>query len=112
MPKLFTNDSMTPELCISSALARRSATPATTFLFAGVEYGRECYAGTMAPTPEPTSLTGNRACTMTCKGNSSLSCGAGNQYNLYAATSATLIGTGTGVWTVPPQTTVTGSPLP
>jgi len=100
MYKLFSNDSMTPQLCISSALARISAKPATTFLYAGVEYGRECYAGSVAPTPEPASLVGPKACTFPCKGDASQSCGAGNQYNLYVATTATLTGTETTVWTV------------
>jgi iron transport multicopper oxidase len=99
---------MTPQLCISSALARLSATPATKFLYAGVEYGRECYAGSVAPTPEPASLVGPKACTFTCKGDPSQSCGGGNQYNLYAATTATLTGTGTAVWTVAPVVSTIG----
>ncbi|KAH7409546.1 hypothetical protein BKA64DRAFT_720802 [Cadophora sp. MPI-SDFR-AT-0126] len=98
MPKLFSNDSMTPDLCISSALARRSATPATTFLYAGVEYGRECYAATRAPTPQPASLVGSKACTMPCKGDPSISCGAGKMYNLYVATSVAVTGTATDQW--------------
>ncbi|PVH80099.1 WSC-domain-containing protein [Cadophora sp. DSE1049] len=98
MPKLFSNDSMTPDLCISSALARRSANPATTFLYAGVEYGRECYAATRAPTPQPASLVGPKACTMPCKGDLSVSCGAGKMYNLYVATIVTVTGTATNQW--------------
>jgi iron transport multicopper oxidase len=97
MPKLFSNDSMTPDLCISSALARLSATPATTYLYAGVEYGRECYAGSVAPTPQPTSLVGPKACTFPCAGDKSLKCGAGNMYNLYVATKVTA--TASAVWT-------------
>ncbi|KUJ23286.1 WSC-domain-containing protein [Mollisia scopiformis] len=107
MPKLFSNDSMTPDLCISSALARLSATPATTYLYAGVEYGRECYAGSVAPTPEPTSLVGAKACTMTCAGDKSQKCGAGNMYNLYVATSVTVTGTASGHWSsVAPTSTI------
>ncbi|RDW79993.1 hypothetical protein BP6252_04631 [Coleophoma cylindrospora] len=102
MPKLFSNDSMTPELCISSALARLSAKPATTYAYVGVEYGRECYAGIVAPTPEPASLTGIRACTIPCKGDAVKKCGGANQYNLYAATTATISGTGTTVWNSAP----------
>ena len=98
MPQLFTNDSMTPELCISSALARLSAVPATTYLYAGVEYGRECYAGSVAPTPEPSSLVGAKACTMTCKGDAGLLCGGPNMYGLYKATGMTITGTGSTVW--------------
>lgn len=104
MPKLFSNDSMTPDLCISSALARLSAKPASTYLYAGVEYGRECYAGSVAPTPEPNTLVGKNACTMPCKGDANQKCGAGNMYNLYAATAATISGTGTTVWNSAPAT--------
>lgn len=87
---------MSPELCISSALARLSATPATAYAFIGVEYGRECFAHTAAPSPQPSSLSGSNACTMKCKGDSSHMCGGPNMYNLYAATTATVTGTGTG----------------
>ncbi|KAF4630464.1 hypothetical protein G7Y89_g7678 [Cudoniella acicularis] len=106
MPKLFSNDSMTPDLCISSAIARLSATPATTYRFAGLEYGHECYAQTAAPSPEPTSLVGNQACTIPCKGDPKQSCGAGNMYNLYAATSVTV--TQTGTWASVPATSTVG----
>ncbi|TVY18072.1 WSC domain-containing protein [Lachnellula arida] len=94
MPKLFSDNNMSPELCISSALARLSATPATTYAFVGVEYGRECFAHTAAPSPQPSSLSGSNACTMKCEGDSSHMCGGPNMYNLYAATTATIIGTG------------------
>jgi iron transport multicopper oxidase len=56
----------------------------------------------VAPTPEPTSLAGSKACTMTCKGDAKQSCGGSNQYNLYGVTSATLTGTGTTVWSSAP----------
>lgn len=105
MPRLFVNNSMTPDLCISSAQARLSATPATTFLYAGVEYGRECYAGTAAPSPEPTSLVGVRACSMSCLGDGAEACGGPMQYNLYAVpTLVSSIGTGKSVWSAPPTT--------
>ncbi|TVY75584.1 WSC domain-containing protein [Lachnellula suecica] len=109
MPKLFSNDSMTPDLCISSALARLSATPATTYLFVGLEYGRECYAHTAAPTPEPSSLVGNKACTMKCKGDPSQKCGGANMYNLYAATTASIFGTGALQWMSTPTAATTGA---
>ena len=104
MPKLFSNDSMTPQLCISSALARLSAIPATTYRYVGVEYGRECYAGSIAPNPEPNTLVGAKACTMPCAGDSRIKCGGGKMYNLYAATTATITGTGTTVWQSAPAT--------
>lgn len=97
MPKLFSNNSMTPELCISSALARLSATPATTYAFVGLEYGRECYAHTAAPSPQPSSLVGSKACNMKCKGDSSQKCGGANMYNLYGA--ATVDGVAASQWT-------------
>lgn len=88
MPKLFSNDSMTPSLCISSALARLSAVPATTYAYVGLEYGRECYAHTAIPEPVPTSLVGNKACGFVCKGDDGRGerCGGGNMYNLWGAT--------------------------
>ena len=86
MPKLFTNSTgMTVEQCISSAMARLTAVPATTYRYVGLEYGQECYAHTAAPTPEPTQLVGPKACTMTCKGNHGELCGGSNMYNLYAS---------------------------
>ncbi|TVY32992.1 WSC domain-containing protein [Lachnellula subtilissima] len=94
MPKLFSNNSMSPELCISSALARLSATPATIYAFVGVEYGRECFAHTATPSPQPSSLSGSTACTMTCMGDESRMCGGPNMYNLYAAPTATITGSG------------------
>ncbi|EKD14546.1 uncharacterized protein L3040_000069 [Drepanopeziza brunnea f. sp. 'multigermtubi'] len=104
MPKLFTSDEMTPDLCISSALARLSAVPATTFLYAGVEYGRECYAATRAPTPAPSSLVGPKACTMTCKGDPGQKCGAALMYNLYVATGVTVTRTATDQGSAPAAT--------
>ncbi|EPE25666.1 hypothetical protein GLAREA_01578 [Glarea lozoyensis ATCC 20868] len=83
MPKLFSNDSMTPSLCISSAIARLSAVPAATYAYVGLEYGRECYAHTARPRPEPTALKGPKACTIKCKGDSSQSCGGRNMLNVW-----------------------------
>jgi iron transport multicopper oxidase len=84
---------MTPDLCISSALARLSVTPATIYAYVGIEYGRECYTGSVAPTPEPMSLAGTKMCTMTCAGDRNRRCGGPNRYNLWVATSATIMGT-------------------
>lgn len=85
MPLLFRNDSVSVELCISVALARLTAVPATTYAYVGLEYGRECYAATMPPNPVPTSLSGPKVCTMTCEGNVSEFCGGSYQLNLYAS---------------------------
>jgi iron transport multicopper oxidase len=96
MPQLFTNSTgMTVEQCISSAMARLTAVPTTTYLYVGLEYGRECYAHIAAPTPEPTQLVGPKACTMTCKGNPGELRGRSNMYNLYARGTA-ITGTATG----------------
>jgi iron transport multicopper oxidase len=103
MRLLLANNSMSVELCVAVAKAQLTAVPATTYLYVGLEYGRECYAATTAPSPEPTQLVGTKACTMTCKGNPTESCGAGNMYNLYASgTSITGTATGTAIWTSAP----------
>lgn len=103
MPLLLANDSMSVELCVAVAKARLTAVPATTYLYIGLEYGRECYAATAAPSPEPTQLVGTKACTIICKGNPSEMCGVGNMYNLYASgTSITGTVTGTAIWTSAP----------
>ncbi|TGO50858.1 hypothetical protein BCON_0174g00030 [Botryotinia convoluta] len=81
LPKLFSNNSMSPKLCISSALAQVTAQTPITYKYIALEYGRECYAGSVPPNPEPSSLTGAHACTMTCKGDSKQSCGGPNMYN-------------------------------
>lgn len=99
---------MTPELCVSSALVRLSATPATTYNFVAVEYGRECYAHTAAPAPQPNRLVGSKACTIKCKGDSRQKCGGANMYNLYATTTAMIVGTGASQWTSAPLTVTTG----
>jgi iron transport multicopper oxidase len=85
--KLLTRvDSMNPGFCISVASARLIFS--TTYHYAAVEYGRECYGATDPP-PAPTSLIGSKACTMTCKGNipggAVETCGGRLQYNLYAS---------------------------
>ncbi|KAJ8066889.1 hypothetical protein OCU04_004275 [Sclerotinia nivalis] len=98
LPKLFSNDSMTPELCLSSALAQKTAQTPVTYKYIGLEYGRECYAGTMPPTPEPSSLVGAHACTMPCKGNSKESCGGPNMYNFYAATAVLASAASNSIW--------------
>lgn len=86
---------MTNEMCISAA---RAALPATTYQFAGVEYGKQCYAGTVAPTS--TTLVGTKACTMTCAGNivnvAKETCGGKKQYNLWGSVTG-----GSPAWSMP-----------
>ena len=91
MKLLLANDSMVPDLCISAAQARLTATPATTYKYLGLEYGRECYGAT-APVTSQTSLVGNQACTMTCMGNTigaKDKCGGPNMYDYYETTALT-----------------------
>jgi len=80
---------MNPALCISAASARKTAVPATTYHYVGLEHGRDCFAATEAPTPIPTSLVGSKACTNTCLGNDvggpAEKCGGWKQYDLYAS---------------------------
>lgn len=83
LPKLLSNGSMCPELYIPSALAQVTAQTPITYKYIGLEHGRECYAGSVPPNPEPSSLTGTHAYTTTCKGDSKQSCGGPIMYNLY-----------------------------
>jgi hypothetical protein len=89
MHLLLKSHTMNPALCISAASARRTAKPATTYHYVGLEHGRDCYAATAAPSPIPTSLVGKKACTNTCMGNrhgrSVEMCGGWRQYDLYAS---------------------------
>jgi hypothetical protein len=84
---------MAVEQCISAA---RAALPDTTYRYLGLEAAHECWAGTAAPlataaatTTMPltmmtlTALVGSDACSMTCRGNASQSCGGARQFNLY-----------------------------
>lgn len=98
---------MTPSLCISSALARLSATPATIFNYIGLEYGKECYAGTAAPSPQPTSLKGPKACTLSCVGDKASGCGGGRQVSVWtrsgveAVATASITSASGWTWTAP-----------
>lgn len=87
--KLVTaDDSMSLEFCVSAAKARLAAVPATTYRFVGLEYGRECYGAT-ADVANQTSLVGDKACPLTCLGNSTQSCGGRGMYNYYITTAVT-----------------------
>jgi hypothetical protein len=75
MLNLYANDSMTLEMCATTA----SAAGAT---YWGTEYGRECWFGTdLGGGNSATSL--NR-CGMLCGGNSSEYCGGPNALSLYS----------------------------
>jgi hypothetical protein len=80
---------MNPDLCISAALARKTAIPATLYSYVGVERGIHCYGATAAPSPIPTILVGEKACASTCRGSvvgaSVDMCGGWRQYDFYAS---------------------------
>jgi WSC domain len=86
---LFKSEKMSPEFCIWAAEAQKTAVPATTYHYVGLEHGRDCYGATAAPAPIPTSLVGASTCTNTCLGNIEGGpvemCGGWGQYDLYAS---------------------------
>ncbi|KAL9608093.1 MAG: hypothetical protein Q9167_007055, partial [Letrouitia subvulpina] len=82
---LGSSSDMTVELCISLAHARVSASPPTTYLVLGLEYGKECWAGTSAVQSQ-TSLVGNQACDLNCAGDKNERCGGRGMYNYYVTT--------------------------
>jgi hypothetical protein len=68
---------MSVELCLEIALAAVPPYP-----YAGVEYKDECWAALTSPAAAtPTSGVG--ACTDTCTGNPTESCGGAGMFNLY-----------------------------
>ncbi|KAL8934465.1 MAG: hypothetical protein Q9216_005904 [Gyalolechia sp. 2 TL-2023] len=84
MVQVLASDNMSPDLCISALSAANK--PGTTYAVFGLEYGRECWAATSLVTSQ-TSLVGNMACNLACKGTSGVSCGGRGMYNYYVATS-------------------------
>ncbi|KAL9580714.1 MAG: hypothetical protein Q9212_004328 [Teloschistes hypoglaucus] len=87
MVQLLADDRMNVDLCISavsSANAKLKA-GASTYAVFGLEYGRECWAATSLIQSQ-TSLIGNEACPLSCKGASTMSCGGRAQYNYYVPT--------------------------
>ncbi|KAI4172667.1 MAG: hypothetical protein LQ343_003407 [Gyalolechia ehrenbergii] len=84
MIQLLSSENMSPDLCISALLAADK--PGTTYAVFGLEYGRECWAATSLVTSQ-TSLVGNMACDLACKGALDISCGGRGMYNYYIATS-------------------------
>jgi iron transport multicopper oxidase len=78
-------DPMSPEICMASAIARLTATPATTYAYAAVENGKTCFAATAQPTATMTSMTGVKACTVACYNTPGETCGGKNMVNLYAS---------------------------
>ncbi|KAK6081663.1 WSC domain-containing protein [Seiridium cupressi] len=69
-------ESVDTETCLKSCLTGG-------FPFAGTEYGQECYCGVVMG--NETSQADASECAMTCKGNSSETCGGPNRLTLYVA---------------------------
>jgi len=92
LPLLFSNNSVTPELCIAYAQSLAKMPTPTVLPYVYVEYHRECYGGSSFAfgTSGVTSLTGAHACTDVCSGSigaattGTASCGGRGQFNLYA----------------------------
>ena len=77
---------MSPDVCMSALSSANSKVGATkTYDVFGLEYGKECWAGEGLVETQ-TSLAGNLACRLACKGDSSVSCGGRGMYNYYVAT--------------------------
>ncbi|PVH85072.1 acid protease [Cadophora sp. DSE1049] len=83
MTKILANDTMSVEICLSVAKAHVPPYP-----YAGLEFARECWAALTTPTAAtPTSGVG--ACTKTCIGNPTQTCGGAAMFNLYYSATAT-----------------------
>ncbi|CAO1604760.1 hypothetical protein XANCAGTX0491_008300 [Xanthoria calcicola] len=86
LTRLLASDTMSPDLCISALSSANNKMGATkTYDVFGLEYGRECWAGE-GLVKSQTSLTGDLACNVKCKGDASISCGGRGMYNYYVAT--------------------------
>lgn len=83
MTKVLANDTMSVEICLSVAKANVPPYP-----YAGLEFGRECWAALTSPAAA-TPTSGAAACTKTCIGNPTQTCGGAAMFNLYYSASAT-----------------------
>jgi iron transport multicopper oxidase len=105
LPQLFSNKSVTPELCIqyANSVFSNAPTPTSRLPYLYVEYHDECYGGTQLAFSGSavTSLVGTKACSDVCSGSISTvttsgtttvvtgkanMCGGPRQFNLYALT--------------------------
>jgi hypothetical protein len=78
-PSYSNNTGMTVESCTSFCQANMP-----NGVYAGVEYGQECYCGASLPTGAVLeSDVGHSTCNMLCKGNNKEYCGAGSLLNVY-----------------------------
>ncbi|KAL8705373.1 MAG: hypothetical protein Q9201_001492 [Fulgogasparrea decipioides] len=85
--QLLTNDTMSPDVCISalSSANAKLKPDVSTYAVFGLEYGNECWAATTLLQSQ-TTLVGDRACTLSCKGATDVSCGGRGMYNYYVPT--------------------------
>ncbi|KAI1328804.1 heme peroxidase [Xylariaceae sp. FL0255] len=84
----FAYDGMTLESCSNNC---------TSYYYWGTEYGRECYCGdSIASSSTNTTID---ECSMTCSGDPTEYCGAGNRIEMYATTAS-----------IPPTVTPTNTP--
>jgi len=70
--KMFGSDTMTLEECMDIA-------DSYGYMWAGVEYARECWVGMALKAP----VQFDEGCKMTCKGNVSEICGGSSRLSLY-----------------------------
>ncbi|KAF7327563.1 hypothetical protein MKEN_00335300 [Mycena kentingensis (nom. inval.)] len=70
----FANSGMTVETCISFCDSK-------SFIFAGVEFGQECYCDNFLQTGAANVSLSD--CSMACSGNETETCGAGNRLNVF-----------------------------
>ncbi|KAL9007317.1 MAG: hypothetical protein Q9173_007375, partial [Seirophora scorigena] len=92
---ILASDAMSPDLCISalaSANSKRELASSAPYAVFGLEYARECWAAATLVQSQ-TSLVGEGACNLACKGETGVMCGGRGMYNYYVATAFT--GTGT-----------------
>ncbi|RPB07402.1 WSC-domain-containing protein, partial [Morchella conica CCBAS932] len=68
-----TNSTMTNEMCIDYCVSKGA-------IYAGTQYGEECYCGTNAP---PADRMGFAKCGMPCAGNSTQVCGDAAKLSVY-----------------------------
>ncbi|KAI0157533.1 heme peroxidase [Xylariaceae sp. FL1272] len=80
----FAYDGMTLESCMKNC---------TGFNYWGTEYGRECYCGNSINAASKNVTLGD--CTMTCSGDDTEYCGAGNRIEMYVTTGTIPTPTGT-----------------
>ncbi|KAL8719691.1 MAG: hypothetical protein Q9225_003323 [Loekoesia sp. 1 TL-2023] len=81
--RLLSSYDMSPDVCISAMSSANK--PGTTYAVFGLEYGKECWAAT-GLIQSQTSLVGNGACNLPCKGATDIRCGGRGMYNYYVAT--------------------------